>query len=167
MRTKIITAACILMVVALLLGGCAGEAETKTVTTTKTATTTATVATTATVTTTATATTTRTATQTVTATPTGDELITVLNPLGQPAPITREPMAPRLDTLDGKTIYVVDIMYPYTREFVQALRDVLAETYPDTTWVLKLKIGGYMDNDPELWSEISGKADGVVMAIGH
>jgi ABC-type Fe3+-hydroxamate transport system substrate-binding protein len=153
MRNKIITAACILMAVALVLGGCTGEAETKTVTTTKTAT--------------ATAITTKTATATVTATPTGEELITVLNPLAQPAPITREPMAPRLDTLEGKTIYVVDIMYPYTREFVQALRDVLAETYPDTTWVLKLKIGGYMDDDPELWSEISGKADGVVMAVGH
>ncbi len=31
--------------------------------------------------------------------------ITVLNPLGTPPPIKLKNMAPRLDTLDGKTIY--------------------------------------------------------------
>jgi hypothetical protein len=34
--------------------------------------------------------------------------ITVLNPLGTPPPIKLKSMAPRLDTLDGKTIYIVD-----------------------------------------------------------
>ena len=37
-----------------------------------------------------------------------EERVTVLNPLGTPPAITLKPMAPRLDTLDGKTIYVVD-----------------------------------------------------------
>ncbi len=37
-----------------------------------------------------------------------EKKITVLNPLGQPPPIKLEPMAPRLDSLDGKTIYVVE-----------------------------------------------------------
>ena len=39
--------------------------------------------------------------------------ITVLNPLGQPPPIALVPMAPRLDTLDGKTIYIVHRFYGY------------------------------------------------------
>ena len=37
--------------------------------------------------------------------------ITVLNPLGTPPPIKLKNMAPRLDTLDGKTIYLVDDGY--------------------------------------------------------
>ena len=36
------------------------------------------------------------------------KLITVLNPLGQPPPVELIPMAPRLDTLEGKTVYLVD-----------------------------------------------------------
>jgi hypothetical protein len=34
--------------------------------------------------------------------------ITVLSPMGTPPAIKLKPMAPRLDTLEGKTIYVVD-----------------------------------------------------------
>jgi hypothetical protein len=91
----------------------------------------------------------------------------VLNPLGQPGAITKEPMAPRLDNLDNKTIYVVDIMYPYSQNYVKALRDVLAEKYPKSTWIYREKIGNYGTNDPELWAEISGKADAAVLAVGH
>ena len=45
--------------------------------------------------------------------------ITVLNPRVIQPPIRLIPMAPRLDTLDGKTIYVVDTKYPMTKPFVQ------------------------------------------------
>ena len=34
--------------------------------------------------------------------------ITVLNPLGTPPPVKLKAMAPRLASLDGKTIYIVD-----------------------------------------------------------
>jgi len=37
-----------------------------------------------------------------------EEKITVLTPLGNPPNIKLKKMAPRLDTLDGKTIYFVD-----------------------------------------------------------
>jgi hypothetical protein len=111
---------------------------------------------------------TNTVTNTVTkSTPVGQEKIQVLQPLGTPAAITKTPMAARPSTLDGGTVYVVDIMYPYSQNFVMALRDVLAEKYPKTTWVYREKIGSYATNDPDLWAEISGRAVGAVFAIGH
>ena len=94
-------------------------------------------------------------------------LITVLNPKGQPPPIVLVPMAPRLDTLDGKTIYVVDINYTGTRQFQEELAGVLSEQYPSANVILKVKSGSYSENDPALWSEIGEKVDAVVMGLGH
>ena len=93
--------------------------------------------------------------------------ITVLNPRGIQPPIRLIPMAPRLDTLDGKTIYVVDTKYPLTKPFVQEVYNVLKEKYPKTNWVFREKIGSYFDDDPKLWAEIKEKGNGMVMAIGH
>lgn len=93
--------------------------------------------------------------------------ITVMNPRGIKPPIRRIPMADREATLIGKTIYVVDTRFPRTREFVEALFDGLRRKYPETTWVLKDKYGGYMDDDPKLWAEIKEKGHGMIMAVGH
>ena len=96
-----------------------------------------------------------------------DALITVLNPRGIQPLIRRIPMAPRQASLDGKTVYIVDTKYPQTREFVGELFKVLKERYPKTTWVLRDKFGGYMDDDPKLWAEIKEKAQGAIVLIGH
>jgi len=93
--------------------------------------------------------------------------ITVLNPRGIQPSIRLIPMAPRLDTLDGKTIYVVDTKYPLTKPFVQEVYNVLKGKYPKTNWVFRDKIGSYFDDDPKLWAEIKEKGHGMVMAIGH
>ena len=96
-----------------------------------------------------------------------EEKITVLNPLGQLPPIKLEPMAPRLDTLDGKTIYVVDVKFPNSKPFGEELVKVLKEQYPKTNWVPREKIGSYFDDDPDLWSEIKEKGHGMIQFIGH
>ena len=99
--------------------------------------------------------------------PAQDAKITVMNPRGILPPIRRIPMATRPATLDGKVIYIVDTRYPRTREFVEELFKVLKEKYPKTTWVLRDKFGGYVDDDPKLWAEIKAKGHGMIMAIGH
>ena len=45
------------------------------------------------------------------------EKITVLNPQGKAPPIQLVPMATRLDTLEGKTIYIVDMNFANTPVF--------------------------------------------------
>jgi len=96
-----------------------------------------------------------------------DVKITVMNPRGILPPISRIPMAARPATLDGKVIYIVDSRYPRTREYVEELFKVLKEKYPKTTWVLRDKFGGYVDDDPKLWAEIKEKGHGMIMTIGH
>ncbi len=93
--------------------------------------------------------------------------INVLNPLGQPPPLKLVQMAPRLDTIEGKTIYIVDVQYPETQPFFDEMVKMLSGTYPKTKWVLKKKIGSYFEDDPGLWKEIKAKGSGMVIAIGH
>ena len=93
--------------------------------------------------------------------------ITVLNPLGQPPPIALVPMAPRLDTLDGKTIYIVDVGFTDTHQFLVEMQKILAERYPKANWVVRTKIGTYFEDDPKLWAEIKQKGNGMIMAVGH
>jgi hypothetical protein len=92
--------------------------------------------------------------------------VTVVNPRGTPPPIRLVPMAPRLDTLDGKTIYVINIGFGDT--FLPEVQKVMAEKYPKTTWIFRRKAGrDYFDDDPKLWAEIKQKGNGMIMGVGH
>jgi hypothetical protein len=93
--------------------------------------------------------------------------IVVMNPRGIQPEIRKIPMAKRLASLDDKTVYIVDTKYPNTKPFVGALHDALKAKYPKTTWVLKEKLGGYMDDDPNLWKEVKDKAAGAIVLVGH
>ncbi len=61
-----------------------------------------------------------------------EEKIAVLNPLGQPPPVQTLPLAPRLDTLDGKTVYIV--CSGFCQPSLPELHKLLAEKYPKTNW---------------------------------
>jgi len=95
------------------------------------------------------------------------EKITVLSPRGTPPPIHLEPMAPRLDSLEGKTIYIVDVNFPRTHQFFEEMQRLLAKRHPSTTWILRVKMGTYFHNDPQLWAEIKEKGDGAIVGIGQ
>ncbi len=100
--------------------------------------------------------------------PAADEAkIVVFNPRGVQPEIRKIPMAQRQATLDGKTVYIVDTKYPNTKPFVQELFAALKAKYPKTTWVLRDKFAGYMDDDPNLWKEIKEKAAGAIVLLGH
>ena len=98
---------------------------------------------------------------------TDQQKITVLNPEGQPPQTPLIPMAPRLDELEGKTIYIVDVRYPLTHQLFEEMGKLLSKRYPDTNWIVKEKAGTYFDDDPELWMEIKAKGDGMIVGVGH
>ncbi len=94
--------------------------------------------------------------------------IVVFNPRGIQPEIRKIPMATRPATLDGKTVYVVDTKYPNTKPFVEALMAALKAKYPKANWVLKDKVGGYMDDDPALWKEMKEKGVAAsIVLLGH
>jgi len=95
------------------------------------------------------------------------DTITVVNPRGQVPPIKLMPMASRLDSIEKKTIYIVDIRWPYTQPFTEELRDLLSERYPNTKFIRREKAGPYGEADPKLWEEIKKEGDAMILATGH
>jgi len=94
--------------------------------------------------------------------------ITVLSPMGKPPAIVLKPMAPRLSTLDGKTIYLVNDGYLGTDILLGEMQAWCKANMPQVNVVYKMKGGGgFTAEDPQLWAEIKEKADGVVMGMGH
>jgi len=97
----------------------------------------------------------------------GEPKLTVLNPRGLPPPITLVPMAPRLSTLDGKTVYLVSDGFPGADAFLNQVSIWFKKNMPNVTTVYRLKAGGFADDDPKLNAEIKEKGQAVIMAIGH
>jgi hypothetical protein len=93
--------------------------------------------------------------------------ITVIDPRGWAPTLRQEPMAPRLNSLDGKTVYVVDVNWPYTHQFTEELYKVFSKRYPNTKFVFSDKAGSYFDDDAELWAEIKEKGDAMILGVGH
>jgi hypothetical protein len=94
--------------------------------------------------------------------------ITVLNPLGTPPPIKLKSMAPRLNTLDGKTIYLVNDGFIGSDNLLYEMQDWFKANYPKTATVYKVKGGGGFDSEnPALWQEMKEKADAIIIALGH
>ena len=98
----------------------------------------------------------------------GEEaMITVLNPRGKPPSIAVVPMAPRLDTLEGKTVYFVDIRFPGTETFIREMMAWFNRNMPVVKTEFRSKAGSMFDDDPRLWAEIKEKGNAVVMGLGH
>lgn len=90
-----------------------------------------------------------------------------LNPKGTPPPIQLIPMAPRLDSLDGKTVYLVDTGFEGGGMLLEQIRLWFTRNMPTVNAVFKRKAGPYMEDDPALWKEIKEKGHAAIMAIGH
>jgi len=94
-------------------------------------------------------------------------IITVLNPMGTPPSIQTKQMAPRLDTLDGKTIYFVNTGYIGTDRLMDVMSDWFKANYPKTNVVIKRSAGGMTNVDKALWAEIGEKGDAAIIGLGH
>ncbi|HUL31687.1 MAG TPA: hypothetical protein VLZ03_14650 [Thermodesulfobacteriota bacterium] len=98
----------------------------------------------------------------------GEEVkITVVNPTGFPPPIERKALAPRPASLDGKTIYLVDVLFNNGDVFLQQMQNWFTQNMPTVKTIYRQKKGIYAADDPDLWKEIKAKNGLMVMAIGH
>jgi len=98
----------------------------------------------------------------------GREKITVVNPLGTPPPVMLKAQAPRLDTLDGKTIYLLSNGYPNSENVLHETVDWFKAHYPKTTFEYRHMPSAMSGRaDPALWEEMKEKADAMIIGIGH
>lgn len=91
--------------------------------------------------------------------------ITVLNPLGTPPPIEVKQMAPRLDTIDGKTMYLINTGFPNSGRLLEEIGSWFKANYPKINIVMAR--GGMTNINPDVMKEISEKADAVILGVGH
>ena len=96
-----------------------------------------------------------------------DEKISVLDPTGYPPKITPKPMARRLGSLDGKTIYLVDPRFDDSGSFLRQVQDWLAEQMPSVTTKIVEMSSVYTKDDPKTWELIKANADGAIIGVGH
>jgi len=84
-----------------------------------------------------------------------------------PPEITLFPLAPRFSSLDGKTLYMVDIGFNNGDVFFQEMQRWFKENMPSVKTIYRRKAGAYPQDDPELWKEIKAAGAGVIMGVGH
>ena len=93
--------------------------------------------------------------------------ITVLNPVGFAPVVTRKELAPRLDTLAGKTIYLVDCRFDDSDIFLGQMQAWFAEHLPAAHTVLKRISSVYLHDDPTTWEEIRARGHAAIVGVGH
>ena len=93
--------------------------------------------------------------------------IKVYNPMGYPPKITQLGMAERPETLEGKTVYLVDCRFDDSDLFMEQMGAWFNEHMPSVKTVLKSKTGTHTQDDPELFQEIKEKGDAMVLGVGH
>jgi len=93
--------------------------------------------------------------------------IRVLNPVGFPPKVVRQPLAPRLPSLEGKTLYLVDCRFDDSDIFLKQMQAWLAEHMPSVHTVFKPISSVYLKDDPTTWEEIRAKGDAAVLGVGH
>ncbi|OGN98137.1 MAG: hypothetical protein A2Y89_07145 [Chloroflexi bacterium RBG_13_51_18] len=87
-------------------------------------------------------------------------------PPGMMAPPSAPSFAKRLDTLDKKTVYLVDLGFGGGYEFMQQLQEWFKKNMPSVTTMVKRKPGNvFMDDKQELWEEVKAKGDAVVFGV--
>ncbi len=97
----------------------------------------------------------------------GSGKIEALNPKGTPPPVQLIPMAPRLNSLDGKTVYLVDTGFAGGATLLNQMQQWFKRNMPSVNVVFKRKAGPYAEDDPALWKEIKEKGNAAIMATGH
>jgi hypothetical protein len=101
-----------------------------------------------------------------------NELLSVMSPegriidMGRPAAPSFSP-AKRLDTLENKTVYLVDTGFGGSYRFMQQLQKWFSQHMPSVTTIRKRKTGGvFMDDTIDLWDEIKAKGHAAVLGVG-
>ncbi len=93
------------------------------------------------------------------------DLITVHDPRGYPPKVVGKHLASRLQSLDGKIVYLVDCLFDNSAAFMEQLRDWFATHLPAVeTRIIKPR-ESWVD-DPEMRAKIGADGDAAILGVG-
>ena len=93
--------------------------------------------------------------------------VVVHNPMGYPPKVSGKPLAPRLDSLDGRTVCLVDCRFDDSDVLLKSVQAWLGENLPAVKTVYKPIRNVYTKDDPLTWQEIKDSADAAIIGVGH
>jgi hypothetical protein len=88
-----------------------------------------------------------------------------MNPLGYPPAVTARGLAPSLGDLDGKTIFLVDVGFENSDNFMRQLEAWFGEHRPG----VKTRLAKWRNqhlHDPELADQIRSEGDAAILGVG-
>jgi hypothetical protein len=91
--------------------------------------------------------------------------LTVLNPEGYPPQVGAKGMAPALETLQGKQVFLVDVGFENSDNFMAQLHGWFEEHEPG----IRTEVVRWRDQhnpDPELCARIAAEGDAAIIGVG-
>jgi hypothetical protein len=93
------------------------------------------------------------------------EKITVHDPRGYPPKVEGKRLAPRLQSLDGKLVYLVDCLFDNSEVFMEELRQWFAQHLPAVNTRIIRPRESWVD-DPGMRAKIAEDGDAAILGVG-
>ena len=89
------------------------------------------------------------------------------NPVGYPPEPVLKSIAPRLETLDGKTVFLIDSRFDDSTKLLEQIQAWFTRNMPSVHTEIVPMSGYYGRDDPQLWARAQSEADAVIFGVGH
>ncbi len=93
------------------------------------------------------------------------ERIKVHDPRGYPPKVDGKRLAPRLPSLDGKTVYLVDCLFDNSETFMNQLRDWFKRNLPAVNTPIIKPRESWVD-DPDMRKKVAADGHAAILGVG-
>jgi hypothetical protein len=93
------------------------------------------------------------------------EILTVHDPRGYPPKVTGKRLAPRLPSLDGKVVYLVDCLFDNSAAFMEQLRQWFAVQLPAVVTRIIKPRESWVD-DADMRAKMASEGNAAVLGVG-
>ncbi len=91
--------------------------------------------------------------------------ITIHDPRGFPPKVIGKRLAPRLESLDGKIVYLVDCLFDNSEIFMEQVQLWFAENLPAVK-IRNIKPRESWVDDPEMRATVEAEGDAAILGVG-
>jgi hypothetical protein len=91
--------------------------------------------------------------------------LTVHDPRGYPPKVEGKRLAPRVQSLDGKTVFLVDCLFDNSDLFMEQLAGWFAQNLP-TVRIRNIKPSDSWTDDPEMRKAVVQEGDAAILGVG-